>query len=409
MDKQDLVIKVKNIGKKYQIGQKEKYLTLRDSVSQIFRKRPPTPTIWALKNITFEVKRGEVLGIMGRNGAGKSTLLKILSRITDPTTGEIKISGRVASLLEVGTGFNLELTGRENIYLNGAILGMTKREINSKFDVIVEFAGIKKFLDTPVKHYSSGMHMRLAFSVAAHLDSEVLIVDEVLAVGDQDFQKKCLGKMNELANSGKTVLFVSHNIPAIQNLCSSAMIIDQGEMVSYGNTTDMIKKYLDLHKSGSNIINLLDAHINRTGSGIARFKAIRYLVHNSPVRVFMSGENATIELTCFSQNVAELKNIDISIGIDDNLGSRLFALSTELTGETFHKFSQSSKIQIHIPKLPLNAGTYTLTLFMRVNGEISDWIIGACQLEVEKGDYYGTGKIYEGQGSMLVDHKFTLA
>lgn len=406
MNTQDIVIKIAGVGKKYQIGEKEKYLTLRDTLTHLFHKKPTAPTIWALKDISLEVKKGEVLGIIGNNGAGKSTLLKILSRITDPTVGTAEIHGRVASLLEVGTGFNLELTGRENIYLNGAILGMTKKEINSKFSEIVDFAGINKFIDTPVKHYSSGMYMRLAFAVAANLNSEILIIDEVLAVGDAEFQKKCLGKMNELASSGRTVIFVSHNIPAVQNLCDRVIVMDKGKIVATGKTIPMIKKYLGLNQVGAGKIVLSDPHLNRSGSGKAQFTSIRYLNHDEQVSAFLSGENSTIELSYASKEPEMLKNVDISLGFDDEIGIRLFALSTELTGETFSQLDPTGKIQVHIPKLPLNAGTYTLTLFMRVNGEISDWLIGVCQLIVEKGDYYGTGKIYEGQGSMLIEHRF---
>jgi len=220
----DIAIKVENISKKYQIGENKKYPTLRDKLvelpSRLFKGPQKTKEFWALRDVSFEVKKGEVVGIIGRNGAGKSTMLKILARITEPTSGKITMYGRVASMLEVGTGFNPELTGRENIYLNGAIIGMTRQEIIAKFEDIVEFSGVGKFLDTPVKHYSSGMYVRLAFAVAAHLDADILLVDEVLAVGDAEFQKKCLGKMSDLAGSGKTVIFVSHNIGMIKNLCT---------------------------------------------------------------------------------------------------------------------------------------------------------------------------------------------
>jgi ABC-type polysaccharide/polyol phosphate transport system, ATPase component len=224
----DIAIKVEKISKRYEIGQKSNFLTLRDKIMElprrIFQGPKKTKEFWALKNVSFEVKRGEVVGIIGRNGAGKSTLLKILARITEPTSGKVTMYGRVASMLEVGTGFNPELTGRENIYLNGAIIGMKKDEIEAKFNDIVEFSGVDKFLDTPVKHYSSGMYVRLAFAVAAHLDADILLVDEVLAVGDAEFQKKCLGKMSDLASSGKTVIFVSHNVESVRRLCSKINI-----------------------------------------------------------------------------------------------------------------------------------------------------------------------------------------
>lgn len=245
---QNIVIKVENISKKYVIGEKENFPTLRDHLvnlpKKLFTHKKPKE-FWALKKISFEVNKGEVLGIIGRNGAGKSTLLKILSRITEPTEGRITLHGKVSSLLEVGTGFNPELTGRENIYLNGSIIGMSRKEIETKFEEIVEFSGVKEFLDTPVKRYSSGMYVRLAFSVSAFLESDILIVDEVLAVGDIEFQKKCLGKMNALAGEGKTVIFVSHSIPAITRMCSKCIWLQKGNVVHYGETQKVIDQYLD--------------------------------------------------------------------------------------------------------------------------------------------------------------------
>jgi lipopolysaccharide transport system ATP-binding protein len=256
----DTIITVENIGKRYRLGaqKNERYTALRDVIAEKARSlfRNPQSAVrngseadasefWALKDVSFEVKRGEVVGIIGRNGAGKSTLLKILSRITEPTEGKVRIKGRVASLLEVGTGFHPELTGRENIYLNGAILGMRRNEIKKKFDEIVAFAETEKFLDTPVKRYSSGMYVRLAFAVAAHLEPEILIVDEVLAVGDSQFQKKCLGKMHDVAKGGRTVLFVSHNMNAVESLCNSAILMHQGRLVRRGgNVRDLVGSYL---------------------------------------------------------------------------------------------------------------------------------------------------------------------
>jgi lipopolysaccharide transport system ATP-binding protein len=247
------IIEVKNLSKQYQIGVDRTYKTLSESVMTGFRHpirtlralRAPSDTFQALRDVNFEVEPGEVLGIIGRNGAGKSTLLKVLSRITYPTEGEIVMRGRVGSLLEVGTGFHPELTGRENIYFNGAILGMKKREIDDKFEEIVKFSGVEKFLDTPVKRYSSGMNVRLAFSVAAHLEPEILLVDEVLAVGDAEFQKKCLGKMGEVASEGRTVLFVSHNMAAVSSLCNRAILLNSGQINSDGPTDEILSMYLD--------------------------------------------------------------------------------------------------------------------------------------------------------------------
>lgn len=247
------IIRVENLSKRYHIGAREaRYVTLRESLSEFARSplkrlRPNGAkngaTIWALDDVSFEVGRGEVVGIIGRNGAGKSTLLKVLSRITEPTTGCVKLYGRVGSLLEVGTGFHPELTGRENIYLNGAILGMKRREIETKFDEMVSFAEVEKFIDTPVKHYSSGMYLRLAFAVAAHLEPEILLVDEVLAVGDSVFQKKCLGKMGDVAKQGRTVLFVSHNMGAITRLCERSLWLDQGKVVIDGASGEVVNRY----------------------------------------------------------------------------------------------------------------------------------------------------------------------
>ncbi|HUT56716.1 MAG TPA: ABC transporter ATP-binding protein, partial [Phycisphaerae bacterium] len=257
-------VRIENLGKRYRIGQLERYRTLRESIQNAVRapfrrllergnarlpdtspgSHPNGESIWALKDVCFEVKQGEVLGIIGRNGAGKSTLLKVLSRITEPTEGHVEIRGRVSSLLEVGTGFHPELTGRENVFLNGAILGMSRAEIKRKFDQIVAFSGVEKFLDTPVKRYSSGMSVRLAFAVAAHLEPDILVIDEVLAVGDAAFQKKCLGKMGDVAESGRTVLFVSHNMQAVNTLCSRVLLLDEGHLTLDGNAREVVETYL---------------------------------------------------------------------------------------------------------------------------------------------------------------------
>ena len=254
----ELAIRAESIGKQYRIGQYVGYKTMSESLMRVFtapfrafkrngnHRNSDGECIWALRDVSFEVERGEVVGIIGRNGAGKSTLLKVLTRITAPTEGHAIIYGRVGSLLEVGTGFHPELTGRENIYLNGAILGMRKKEINRKYDDIVEFSGVELFIDTPLKRYSSGMQMRLAFSVAAHLEPEILLVDEVLAVGDAEFQKKCLGRMGDFAKEGRTVLFVSHNMLSLQNLCTRGILLEKGRVVLDDAITTVIKKYLDL-------------------------------------------------------------------------------------------------------------------------------------------------------------------
>jgi lipopolysaccharide transport system ATP-binding protein len=278
-----LAIRARGIGKQYRVGAAEPYRTFREALvlatraplRGLRRERVEPPKVWALRDVSFDVHPGEIVGIIGRNGAGKSTLLKLLSRITAPTTGEIELRGRVGALLEVGTGFHLELTGRENIYLNGAILGMKRAEIRRKFDAIVSFSEIEKFLDTPVKHYSSGMFMRLAFAVAAHLEPEILIVDEVLAVGDASFQKKCLNKMQDVSrNEGRTVLFVSHNMPAVARLCPRAVLLDGGRVLGDGLAPDVIRSYLDSGSGSSAKRTWTDAD-HAPGNHIARLRAVR--------------------------------------------------------------------------------------------------------------------------------------
>jgi len=320
----DPVIQVENLGKKYIIGhqQEERYTALRDVMAngaksfgrkllKPFGKRMPSPDFeefWALKDVSFEIKQGDRVGIIGRNGAGKSTLLKILSRITEPTTGRISIDGRVASLLEVGTGFHPELTGRENIYLNGAILGMSKAELKRKFDEIVAFAEVEKFLDTPVKRYSSGMYVRLAFAVAAHLESEILIVDEVLAVGDTQFQKKCLGKMEEVGKAGRTVLFVSHNMATINFLCQKGILLEKGVMLMQGSSQACIEAYsetvnnrfgslLEHQKIRDSNLKVIDAKINGTDRDILQIPSNERIINIE--LIILAGAKCRVSLHAF--------------------------------------------------------------------------------------------------------------
>ena len=279
-----VAIEVQGLSKKYRLGEYHAaYGTLRETLVHATKRFTgqehdrPRSEVWALRDVSFEVPEGQVLGIIGRNGAGKSTLLKILTRIATPTSGRAEIRGRVGSLLEVGTGFNQELTGRENIYLNGAILGMKRREIEARFDDIVEFSGVEKFIDTPVKRYSSGMYVRLAFAVAAHLEPEILFVDEVLSVGDAEFQRRCLGRMEELANTGRTVVFVSHALPSVAQLCDRAIWIDRGQLVGDGDAADMIAKYLhQTRKSGTERVWPAES---APGNDLARIREIRVLPH----------------------------------------------------------------------------------------------------------------------------------
>ncbi len=322
----DSIIEVKNLGKKYTVGEQQRYVALRDvmagatqGVLQWFKKKKGLEShthkneFWAVRDVHFEVKKGEVLGIIGRNGAGKSTLLKILSQITPPTTGEIKLRGRVGSLLEVGTGFHPELTGRENIYLNGAILGMRKKEIEKKFDDIVEFAGIGNFLDTPVKRYSSGMYVRLAFAVAAHMEPDILIVDEVLAVGDAEFQKKCLGKMDEITkNQNRTILFVSHNLEAIKNLCTRCIVLDKGRIIFEGDTKEALDAYTSIQTDGKVLINNKTYNKNRRGSGTLSFTQIDILDHeNNQRNIFLQGE--TVKFKMAYEVYEQMKGLHVTV------------------------------------------------------------------------------------------------
>jgi lipopolysaccharide transport system ATP-binding protein len=421
------VIKVENLSKKYIIShqKRERYLTLRDTIAQkskeigkrllhpfiSYSSQPlaglsDTEEFWALKDISFEVQQGDRLGIIGRNGAGKSTLLKILSRITEPTTGKIRIKGRVSSLLEVGTGFHPELTGRENIFLNGAILGMGKTEIKKKFDEIVAFAEVEKFLDTPVKRYSSGMYVRLAFAVAAHLEPEIFIIDEVLAVGDASFQKKCLGKMEEVGKEGQTVLFVSHNMSAILNLCSRTIMLNSGEIIAEGTTEDIVRQYLQKIQEGTE--QNISSTKERRGLGRVRFTRISFEDDNGALlEQAISGQPFVIVLDYQSKNKIELQNCRVSVAFYDNLGQALFNCSSELTSSDVLNLPSTGKVKCIIPKLPLSQSNYFINVFLEVNREIEDWIQGAVSLNVVDGDFFGTGKLYgrrwKGKG-ILVPH-----
>jgi lipopolysaccharide transport system ATP-binding protein len=408
------VIKVEGLGKEYVIGSREKVNeTFRDMLASSlaapfrrFRKLSgqvdAEERFWALKDVSFEVHKGEVVGIIGRNGAGKSTLLKILSRITPPTKGRVEIRGRVGSLLEVGTGFHPELTGRENIFLNGAILGMSRGEIARKFNDIVAFAEIEQFLDTPVKRYSSGMYVRLAFAVAAHLEPEILVVDEVLAVGDTQFQKKCLGKMGDAARGGRTVLFVSHNLAAVQNLCSRCIGLWQGRVFSNDKPNTVVDLYFNQsRRAGNPKLGGVEA---RPGDGRTRFTDVIFMDSNEqPISSAASGEAIKIKL--ITTGLVSLVS-RISIGFSTLQGANLFVCSTELIPGVCFPIG-TKNITCEIPRLPLGAGSYLLTLFIEQNGSVSDWIQEGIELVVEDRDFFGSGRNvprgWEGK-VVLVDH-----
>ena len=412
----DVVIRVENLSKLYRIGAQERYKAFRDTLTEAVTKpfrwlhdlwsgngaSPPDSadnTFWALKDVSFEVKQGEVIGIIGRNGAGKSTLLKILSRITEPTAGFAEIRGRVGSLLEVGTGFHPELTGRENIYLNGAILGMHRSEIRRKFDEIVAFAEVEKFIDTPVKHYSSGMYLRLAFAVAAHLEPEILLVDEVLAVGDAAFQKKCLGKMGDVAREGRTVLFVSHNMVAVSHLCSSCVILKDGILLAKGKSNDIVEMYLS--NNNCNNFSELSFHENRLCNGNQALKWIEIKGHNRIELV--CGEPAIITIGFVRQMISSYP--EIAFTVETLFGQRVFSFATYWTKRTQDMDFSDGIAYCLIDKLPLAPGIYSINIAIgTANNLFQDHIRNACQFEVISTDYYGTGKIpSSAHGVILID------
>ncbi|MBK6482102.1 MAG: ABC transporter ATP-binding protein [Chitinophagaceae bacterium] len=363
-------ITVTGLSKKYQLGRKRSGSfreTMSERFSGLFTKESNEAGLaaefWALKEVSFEVKPGEVVGIIGKNGAGKSTLLKILSRITAPTKGRVEITGRVSSLLEVGTGFHPELTGRENIYMNGAILGMKRNEIKSKFDEIVAFSGIGQFIDTPVKRYSSGMYVRLAFAVAAHLEPEILIIDEVLAVGDAEFQKKCLGKMKDVSEQeGRTVLFVSHNMAAISSMCNTGLLLSKGEIEFKGNTQDMISRYLE------QIIQMpsTSSTVKKSGLTFIRINTVNEIGEQRT----QFGFSEPISVKMDFSNLTDKQAVNIGLAIRDATGKKLF--TTVFLKE--HLFKGDHFVQVRIPAKTLLQGHYTADIALFDNYEAYDYL-----------------------------------
>lgn len=426
----DLAIKVEELYKQYRLGTIGAD-TLKDDiklgVAKLFGKKLSdvykidgndrmvgnSEYVWALQNINFEVKKGEILGIIGKNGAGKSTLLKVLSKVTGPTKGQIKVNGRIASLLEVGTGFHPELTGRENIFLNGAILGMSKKEIKAKLDEIIDFSGIGKYLDTPVKRYSSGMKVRLGFAVAAHLEPEILIVDEVLAVGDAEFQKRCIGKMNDVSkNEGRTVLFVSHNMASVMELCDRALLMQNGTVHSTGKVADIIPLYLNAFKA-EEITSDLSKIKTRTGSGKIKFSKIEVLDDaNNKIDFALSGQKVKLRTYCTINDAVFSGKIHMSIKFVDENDVTLFHMSNSVSnGKEFeiNKNENSFTVDCDIEKLPLNAGTYKFHLFISNLQEVFDEINFAGELKVEGGNFFPSGKLPSPQNSkFLVENKWRL-
>jgi lipopolysaccharide transport system ATP-binding protein len=361
---------------------------------------------WALRDINLEIKQGEVVGIIGRNGAGKSTLLKILSRITPPTEGSITYHGRIASLLEVGTGFHRELTGRENIFLNGSILGMKRSEIARKLDEIIAFAEVEKFIETPVKFYSSGMYVRLAFAVAAHLEPEIMVVDEVLAVGDAAFQKKCLGKMQDVSQHGRTVLFVSHNMAAIKTLCSRAVLLNAGRVEAQGDPDEVIARYLTSSKPEQGVS--LEQRTDRLGNGALRFTAIRFVNKSGQeVSEVASGEALNVEIAYKCNKPVDEKRMIMSLSLWDDLKNVMALFASDEMGTVFKPFHNQGTITVRVPQMLLRAGRYSVKLWAShadtmQEENIYDCIEDAATLHVMPGDFWKTGRVNRGGNYSLV-------
>jgi lipopolysaccharide transport system ATP-binding protein len=415
-----VAIRAERLGKKYVIGaevERARYRSLRDSLGQAAAKswrraagamrgqalldHGTTEEFWALRDVDFEVRRGEVLGIIGRNGAGKSTLLKVLSRITEPTCGRVTLKGRVASLLEVGTGFHPELTGRENIFLNGAILGMTRGEIRRKFEEIVDFAEVERFIDTPVKRYSSGMYVRLAFAVAAHLEPEILVVDEVLAVGDIEFQRKCVGKMSELsAGHGRTVLFVSHNLASVESLCDRALLLDKGRVVLVGDAASVIAAYARQCAE--------PASGDKVGYGrYTRFFVARG-ADGEPRNNFAIGDDIIFDIDLHS--TTRVARPRYGIGICNQRGERLLTLHTDIQQNAPWDFIGEKHVRVVWKNVALNAGSYWIETAFWDHAEELETLRNFRALQIVPSDVYGTGVLPDlrSQGCFVPDASWQL-
>ena len=412
------IIKVENISKQYKLGTRNAaYTTLREAVSRVARSprdlfssknSGEKNSFWALQDVSFEVKPGEIVGIIGRNGAGKSTLLKILARVTEPTRGRIELFGHANSLLEVGTGFHPELTGRENIFVNGAILGMKNSVIKKMFDEIVAFAEVEKFLDTAVKHYSSGMYMRLAFSVAAHLNPDILIIDEVLSVGDAQFQKKCLGKVQDIATAGRTVLFVSHNMAAVENLCGRGVVLEKGKVIFEGEKSAAVSHYLE--STNKNFDSNLTDNPNRSGSGEVRVTAIEIKdLAGSPLSNAMSGQD--IDIYFYFEKLPDFQKSNVVIGfmVRTFLDIPVFLQHNKLTRDDWDALPENGAFVCRIRRLPLPPAGYRLGYSIMRDDEYLDRIDDASELNVIEGDFYGSGEVPPiSHGTCLVDAEWRL-
>jgi lipopolysaccharide transport system ATP-binding protein len=391
----DVAIEVSGLGKRFDIGAESGgYMLLTEQIAERVRslgRRPQSREFWALQDVDFEVQRGETFGVIGHNGAGKSTLLKILSRITHPTVGEARLHGRVGALLEVGTGFHPELTGRENVFLNGAILNMKRTEIRSKFEEIIEFADIGPFIDTPVKRYSSGMQLRLAFSVAAHLEPEILIIDEVLSVGDMAFQRKCLGRMEEVSKEGRTVIFISHNLSSVLALCDRAILLQNGRVADSGEVGQVVTTYVGDVTSDAE--RSLRERQNRDGSGELRFTDIRLEREGRMVDTPTTGADCDIVLSYETADGKPLSTANFGIVVaDPDGGTRLLNLYSETAGAEFRDLPPRGEVRCRIERWPLPASQYFMDVYADGPGVLYDSVHRAYELTVAGGDFHGSGR-----------------
>jgi lipopolysaccharide transport system ATP-binding protein len=407
----DVAIEVEGLGKRYEIGADQAgYMLLTERITERLKsigRREKTREFWALRDIDFEVKRGETIGVVGHNGAGKSTLLKILSRITPPTEGEARLRGRVGALLEVGTGFHPELTGRENVFLNGAILDMRREEIQRRFDEIVEFADVGPFIDTPVKRYSSGMQMRLAFSVAAHLEPEILIIDEVLSVGDLAFQKKCLGRMETAAGEGRTVVFISHNLASVRSLCDRAIMLSGGRIVARGSASDVVDTYVSDMLTESQT-SLRDRE-NRVGDARVQLTDLRLEQGGEMIDSPASGKDFDIVVSFETADGEPMRSVNFGILIAAHGEDKpLINVYSETAGAPFREVPGRGEVRCRIKRCPLPAGQYYVSVWCDAAQRMLDEITRAADLTVGGGDFFGSGREQIGDRTVLVDHAWSL-
>jgi len=407
------VIRAEGLAKRYTLGNTAGgYSRLTEDVSDFFLRilrRKPSERIeasrrelWALEDVTLDIHEGEIVGLVGRNGAGKTTLLKVMARITDPTRGRASITGRVGSLLEVGTGFHPELTGRENVFLNGAILGMKRAEIRARYDEIIEFAELQQFVDTPVKRYSSGMYVRLAFAVAAHLEPEILFVDEVLSVGDQAFQQRCIGRMGEIAHSGRTIVFVSHNLASLSALCTRGVLLERGRVAEDGPVGAVIDHYVSSVQALAG--ETLDHRKDREGDGRLRVTRAEVTAPDgTPART-----GADVEIRLHYECEKGDAPITISVAVEGPLGEPVFYAANSLTGATISSLTPRGTIVCGLPRCPLLPGRYSLTFYIELSGRLADWVRSAMYFDVFESDAFGTGQLPPGAyGRMLIEQEWT--